>query len=139
MVLRLFIKQEKYESRIKRENGKEQLELIFNDLKSLLNEDTTYHPNIAAFYSGKDQSYKPRTIEIKNKEQRKPEYQYFDKFEILNRKIEAGEIATKDEETNIIIELQEREEELIENKELCPHCKALNSIKGDGICQACKK
>lgn len=49
-----------------------------------------------------------------------------------------GEIRNKEEEIFYIIELQNREEELIENGEICSKCKAIGSIR-NGKCLACEE
>ena len=65
----------------------------------------------------------------------------FDHFDILDqldamKKEKKG--ITKEEETTIILELQEKEEELIRIKKLCEFCKAIDSIV-DERCVACGK
>lgn len=161
----LFVKQEKFSSKIKFDKAIKVnlIDYAFNDLKNLLNnqndndEIKLIEPNPAdeqiiqvennnhktkeikkdsPKHKSKVNSIKTETVDRKNFTNGK--YEYFVILDLLEEEKISGRILNNNDESDFIIEMQEKEEELIDDKVLCPYCKALNSIDNN-ICKACNK
>ena len=108
---------------------------MLNDLNAIQGNNNKELRQIESINENKIES----SINETEKDNRKSSnFEYFDILELLDEKKMKGEIRNKEEETFYIIELQNREEELIENGELCSKCKAIGSIR-NGKCLACEE
>lgn len=144
--VKVFIKQERYVSKLPKELSSNPIEYIFNDLKSLLNSKNKTIKEIPELSEKEEIKEENETViltekykrEVKQEKTRDSNFEYFDILDIVANEIKQGNIRNKGEEAELIVTLQEKEEELIENGELCPNCKALNSFEGN-TCRACNK
>jgi len=169
--VKVFIKQQRYVSKLPKGLNENPIEIIFNDLNVLLNENNIHNSAqkntkgeiqndsvIEEIQQNEHLNFKQNgdvfikvnfenslklgivenSIREQIESQENEKFKYFDLLVVLELIRENNNGLTKAQETDIIIELQEREEELIDNNKICKYCKAIDTIEND-ICLACGK
>lgn len=164
--IEVFIKQQRYQSKLPKELAENTIEFVFRDLNENLNQgnkqfiktgistpitksigiesksdaivERPRKPTTKRFFNLKNDSF-----EVVNKIQQRIEshkntgkLEIFDYIDELNDLKERGIIKINNEETAFIIEMQRIEEILIEDGLYCMNCKSLCTMQ-DGICTFC--
>jgi len=151
-IIEVFIKQERYDLKIPKSTSTNTIDYVLSDLKQMLNERNRQNillndlkelkgnkkKELKAIQSINEYEVVNPIVNKREDKNKSSNFEYFDILELLEQKKRNGEIRNKEEETYYIIELQNREEELIEFGEICGKCKAIGSIK-DGRCLACEE
>lgn len=146
-LFKVFIKQERFRAKLPKEDSAKSIEFIFDDLKELLNDKQELGPSEArisyhggAISDGVNQTNTSKSpdIDLTFRKFTPDGFKHFNILEIIKHNQRIGAIKSKEEESELIILLHKKKDDMISSGELCPDCRAENSIK-NGTCLACGK